>query len=270
LNSKDLSGTLPGEGRGGGSTLSRRKAQQIVREQVWAALRKVARPDSRFHWDFSLFIADFDGSEHCADRVRALEAYKTSELLFITPDNSLEVLRQRAIEDGKRFLMTTYGIARGFLQLEPTRVPAERTRHAATLDGIEHYASSVSLEDIRKGPKIGLLVTGSSAISTTGVRFGKGHGYFDLEWAILSELGATANDATMVAVGHDCQVVEGDLPTFDHDTIVDWIITPKASRKVEHGPRSRGRVEWDRLSPEMLRSIPSLGELKAVLQGSRT
>lgn len=31
-----------------------------VRERVWNELRKVAVPDSRFHFDFGEFIADFE------------------------------------------------------------------------------------------------------------------------------------------------------------------------------------------------------------------
>jgi hypothetical protein len=32
----------------------------LVREKVWTSLRSVARPDSRFHWDFASFIQVVD------------------------------------------------------------------------------------------------------------------------------------------------------------------------------------------------------------------
>ena len=35
-----------------------------------------------------------------------------------------------------------------------------------------------------------MMVTGASAITPSGIRFGKGHGYFDLEWAMLSSKGS--------------------------------------------------------------------------------
>ena len=164
--------------------------QQDLRELVWARFREVARPDSRFHWDFSSFIADFAGSEDCVDRVRALPAWSRSPLLFITPDNSTELIRRAAMADGKPFLMTTYGIRRGFLALDPGDVPAAERSYAATLDGMDRYARPVDLGEISRGERIGLLITGGSAVNRSGHRMGKGHGYFDLEWALLSEIGA--------------------------------------------------------------------------------
>jgi len=84
------------------------------RERIWAELAKVARPDSRFHWDFSSFICDFEGSEKCADRVLELDALKSrgDRQVFITPDNCLEDLRYKLIKAGIPFVMTTYGIIR--------------------------------------------------------------------------------------------------------------------------------------------------------------
>jgi 5-formyltetrahydrofolate cyclo-ligase len=164
--------------------------QRRMREKVWADFRAVARPDSRFHWDFSSFIADFEGSERCVDLVRALPAWSRSPLLFITPDNSTELIRRAAMADGKPFVMTTYGIRRGFLLLDPADVPEAERSYAATLDGMDRYARPVSLEELGRGDRIGLLITGGSAVSLNGQRMGKGHGYFDLEWALLSEAGA--------------------------------------------------------------------------------
>lgn len=244
---------------------ARLAAQQGIREEIWAALRRVARPDSRFHWDFSSFIPDFVGSEQCAQAIRQLPEYSEAGLLFITPDNCLETFRELVVADSKPYVMTTYGIARGFMYVDPDRVSTEDRRHSSTLDGVERYARSISLAELRSGDPVQLLVTGSSAISTNGLRFGKGHGYFDLEWAILSELGLVGPRTRIIAVGHDCQVVEAVLPAFTHDTVVDLIVTPTRTIAVKHAQRPVGRIEWDRLSPSMLDAIPSLGELRDLL-----
>jgi 5-formyltetrahydrofolate cyclo-ligase len=241
---------------------ARKAAQAAARERVWAALRKVARPDSRFHWDFSMFIADFEGSERCVSSIRRLTAYREAGLLFITPDNCLERFREAVVADGKSYVMTTYGIARGFLFVDPALIPTTERRYAATLDGVEVYSRPISLSELRAGEPIQLMVTGSSVISTNGVRFGKGHGYFDLEWAILSELGVVDGESKMIAVAHDCQVVEQELPAFEHDTILDLIVTPTRTLHVSHRPRPPGRIDWARVSPAMLTAIPSLGELR--------
>jgi len=244
---------------------------QLFRERVWEQLRKVAWPDSRNHWDFSSFIPDFEGSDLCADRVRALPAYQQSSLLFITPDNSTEALRWRAIEDGKRFLMSTCGIVRGIVLLDPHLVPAEDRRYAATLDGIERFAQPVSLDDIRRGPQIGLLVTGGSAVNLQGVRFGKGHGYFDIEWALLSEIGAVSVESEVVDVVHDCQIVDEILEPEDHDVIVDWIITPTMTHRVPGVERPLGRVRWELLEGSPKLKSPVFAELRNLsLNGIRT
>lgn len=44
-----------------------------------------------------------------------------------------------------------------------------------------------------------------------GMRFGKGHGYFDLEFAMLSEIGLVDASSEVVDVVHDCQYVDAVL-----------------------------------------------------------
>lgn len=242
-------------------TISADAKAQEARSAIWDELARVARPDSRFHYDFSSFIADFEGSEICADRVRRLDAYEASPLIFITPDNSTEALRKAAMVDGKPFLMTTYGIGRGFLHLDPSDVPAAERSCAATLDGMDRYAKPVSLAEIRRLPKVGMLATGGSAVNQRGIRFGKGHGYFDLEWAILSEIGSVSAQAEIVDVVHDCQVVDDELEAQDHDVAVDWIVTPTTTRRVTGHGRRPGKVRWDLLADSPLRHVPPIVEL---------
>jgi 5-formyltetrahydrofolate cyclo-ligase len=239
--------------------------QRLMREKVWAGFRAVARPDSRFHWDFSSFIADFEGSERCVDLVRGLPAWSRSPLLFITPDNSTELIRRAAMADGKPFVMTTYGIRRGFLRLDPADVPETERSYAATLDGMDRYARPVSLEELGQGDRIGLLVTGGSAVSLNGHRMGKGHGYFDLEWALLSEAGAVGETSEIVDVVHDCLVVDTTVAAGIHDVPVDWIITPTRTIRADSPGRSPGRVYWDLLRGTELESVPPVTELAARL-----
>jgi 5-formyltetrahydrofolate cyclo-ligase len=82
-------------------------SKEDIRQRVWTRLRSVARPDSRFHWNFAEFIADSEGSEVGAEHLQDLPAWQNSQLMFITPDNNLEVVRRKAMEDGKRFVMST-------------------------------------------------------------------------------------------------------------------------------------------------------------------
>lgn len=233
------------------------------REQIWTELAKVARPDSRFHWDFHSFIADFEGSERCAQRIADLPCYKAPGMVFVTPDNSTEAFRLRLLRDGRPFLMTTYGIGRGFLRLDPSAIPPEDLRYAATLDGADRYGTPATLADIARGLRLGLLVTGGSAVSRNGVRFGKGHGFFDLEWALLSEIAVVDGATEIVDVVHDCQVVDEDLEPHSHDATVDWIVTPTATMRTSARPRPPGRVHWDLLIASPLGDLPPVRELRA-------
>ena len=236
--------------------------RQNQRKQMWSQLMAVSRPDSRFHWDFSSFIPDFVGSEDCAQQLLDLPGFRDGGELFITPDNSTEATRVLAIQIGRPFTMTTYGIGRGFLRLDPRMVPLGEARYAATLDGMDRYAEPVSLAKMAAGPRFSMLVTGGSAVSRNGVRFGKGHGYFDLEWALLSEIGTTDEDTQIADIVHDCQVVDQDLVGADHDVPVDWIVTPTRTLHIQDTGRQAGRVRWELLDHSPLASIPPVRELR--------
>jgi 5-formyltetrahydrofolate cyclo-ligase len=235
--------------------------QRYVREKVWTSLREVARPDSRFHWDFASFICDFEGSDICSERLSHLESWTNSELIFITPDNSTEAVRRAAIVERKPFLMTTYGIRRGFLALDPRDVPPNDVAYAATLDGMDHYGRPVDLDEVADLGHIGLLVTGGSAVSLDGLRIGKGHGYFDLEWALLSEVDSTDASTEVVDIVHDCQVVDIEVAAAEHDVRVDWIITPTRTIRVAAPARLPGRVRWELIGGTEFELIPPVLDL---------
>lgn len=238
------------------------------REQIWSELRKVARPDSRFHWDFSSFITDFEGSDRCADRVMDHETVRNlgARRVFITPDNCLEDLRLRLLRAGIPFVMTTYGIVRGFLAINPAEVPAEDHRYAATLDGFDRYARPIGLRELAAGAKFGVCVTGGSAVSRNGVRFGKGHGYFDFEFALLSDLDLTDDSTHIIDVVHDCQYVDERLDAKPHDVPVGTIITPTRTLAVDAPPRAAAHVRWDLLPGTEFDRLDVVRELRQ-LQG---
>lgn len=237
------------------------------RERIWADLRRVGRPDSRFHWDLSSFIADFEGSDACADRTLALEAWQPlgDKRIFITPDNSTEELRKRLIADDVPFVMTTYGIGRGFVELDSSTVPKGEESYGATLDGMDRYAAPISLEELRRGHPFGLLVTGGTAVSRNGVRFGKGHGYFDFEYALLSELDLVDTDTVVVDIVHDCQFVDEHLGGEPHDVVVDYVIMPSRTIAISHPGRKPGRVLWGLIPGTEFEALEVTAELRRLL-----
>ncbi len=119
-------------------------------------------------------IPDFEGSETATDHIVSMPAYKTCKYAFITPDNCLVDLRRRMIEAGIPSSCRPMAIYRGFLYIEPGMVPKGAELYAAWLDGMEHFARPISLAEIARRGRFDLMVTGASAVSMDGVRFGKG------------------------------------------------------------------------------------------------
>lgn len=250
-----------------------------VREQVWAELRKVAYPDSRFHWNFAEFIADFKGSENAAELILNSDFFNNNNfslninsnndniknLVFITPDNCLEYLRYQLLLKGIPYLITTYGIRRGFYIVDPSKIPENQLWYAATLDGMEKLAKHYTLNDlIINNIKISLMITGTGAINDQGIRFGKGHGFFDLEWAILLSINVIDLLKTKcVAVVHDVQLLTGiKLNPEIFDTVCDFIVTNSKIISVESAKKPDCGVIWNLLAPGMLEDIEPLAELK--------
>lgn len=237
---------------------------KIIRQQIWTKLKDVAKPDTRFHLNFAEVIPDFEGSDRANDRILQMPEYKKAEFLFITPDNCLVDLRRSLIEQERTFIMSTYGIYRGFLLIEPGMVPKGAELYAAWLDGMEHFARPITLEEIAKRGRIDFLVTGASAVSIDGVRFGKGHGFFDLEWGMFTDLGLVGENTPVVAAVHDCQVVHETLHPSATDILVDYIATPDGLYTVERRAKRPHGVIWDLLEPKQIEQTPPLQELQHI------
>jgi 5-formyltetrahydrofolate cyclo-ligase len=237
-------------------------ASFVAREQVWDGLCAVARPDARFHLRFADFIPDFEGSSDAIDRLLALPAFSAARHVFVTPDNSLVELRRRLLVAGVSLVVSSYNMARGFYVLRPGAVPAGHELYAAWLDGVEHFGQPLSLADLAALGTFDGVVTGASAVAASGVRFGRGHGFFDLEWRIFSDMGLVSDRTPVATVVHDVQVLDKRLYPGPDDVLVDWICTPSRTLAVTRdAPRPRG-VRWDQIAPEQCESNPALQELR--------
>lgn len=236
---------------------------KYMRVQTWEALRKVARPDSRFSWDFAEFITDYEGSEQGAERIAAMDLYQKAKVIFITPDNNLEKLREIAFRDKKTVVMTNYGITRGFFLIAPGMVPEGKEEVASLLDGVARYWKHQTLAQLKESVgHIDLMVTGASTVTPGGIRFGKGHGYFDLEWAMTYTAGLVDVHTPVIGAGHDCQVVDAEVEVQPHDTAIDYIVTPtRVIPTRSEYPKPTCGILWSALEPQMRGQIPPIQEL---------
>ena len=162
--------------------------------------------------------------------------------------------------------MPTYGIRRGFLKLDSQTVPAGDEQFAATLDGMTRFGTTVPLERLETThSSLDIMVTGASFVTPSGLRMGKGHGFFDQKWAMLREVGLATSETTLVAAVHDVQVLEeeavGEALVEPHDTIVDYIVTPTRTIRTD-ADRSRPEgIHWDLLTMAEVETIPPLKTL---------
>jgi 5-formyltetrahydrofolate cyclo-ligase len=111
---------------------------------------------------------------------------------------------------------------------------------------------------------IDIVITGCVAVGRDGARLGKGGGYSDLEFALLSQAAVIGPETLVVTTAHPVQVREpGDVPTAPHDLWVDVIVTPdEVIRCDRDGGRPGGRMRWDQLSDAQLAAIPVLRDLR--------
>jgi 5-formyltetrahydrofolate cyclo-ligase len=245
-----------------------------IRERVSAALLAqplqnqppIALPDVIFDHDLDHFITDFQGSDRATDLLTALPEWQAARRVFITPDNSTQLLRAAAICQQKEIIMTTYGIRRGSVLVRRDLVPEGQEEYASTLVGMEKFGLPLrSISDLEKAGPLDLMVTGALAISRLhGGRAGKGAGWFDAEWGIWKSLGLIHPDMPVIGIVHDIQVVPEAFALDPWDCHMTIIVTHTQVIRIPKFQQPDG-VLWDQIVTqhqfEWLAAIPYMQEL---------
>lgn len=152
-------------------------------------------------------------------------------------------MRQLALERGITVITPMPRLKGAFRVLDPARIPRRHYAEAATLKRGGKWGADVTLAQL---PKVDLVVMGSVAVTRDGRRLGKGHGYADLEYALLRELGNLA--VPLATTVHELQVVDA-FPVEAHDTPLTLIATP--GEVIEVKRRRRARSTTCRCSPSL-------------------
>lgn len=248
----------------------------LIREQVTAALLNgvsgeagpIALPDPVFHYELDHFITDFRDSAAATARLVELPEWQRAQRVFITPDNSTQLLRELAIRQDKEMIMTTFGIRRGSVRVTRDGVPAGQEEFAATLTGMEKFGRRLAtIADLKAAGPLDLMVTGALAVSRAhGGRAGKGAGWFDAEWGIWGSLDLITPETPVIGIVHDLQVVPQAFSLDPWDCHMTVIVTPSETIRVPRFTQPHG-VLWDCIvSPAQMRwlaAIPYMRELYA-------
>jgi 5-formyltetrahydrofolate cyclo-ligase len=228
-----------------------------LRNNVWRVMEE--RGIARFPRPVFGRIPNFVGAEDAAMRLVNDDLFKRARVVKVNPDSPQRPVREAVLRYGKVLIMPTPRISKGFLLLNPKRIPSSSYSVASTISGAFRYGEYVEPEEI---PEVDLVVTGSTVVSIYGERLGKGEGYSELEYGILIEYGKLSPEVPIVTTVHDVQVINQHIPLEPWDFTVDYIYTPTKVLKSQ-GVRVRPKgILWDYLSEEKLREIPLLQKLK--------
>lgn len=231
------------------------------RAGVWDRLRRVARPDSRLHYDFAHMHPDFEGSDLAARRLLDEGLATPPRLAFVVPDGAAQAARESLLARGCRLVVSTFCMRRGFRLLDPAAIDPRDFAFAATLDGVERFGRDIAIAGIADLGQMDLVLTGAAAVSANGARFGRSYQYFDIEWGLLAELGVARERTPVAVIVHDVQVTPDRVAPMPREAVPDLIATPSRLIRVEGRPRRPTAVHWAGIDPEDLEQMPALVDL---------
>lgn len=231
--------------------------KQSLRERVWDHLEDSGA--ARFPFPPHGRIPNFEGADAAADRLAECPEWADAATLKANPDAPQLPARRRALAAGKTVYMAVPRLRdeRCFYRLDPAELADPDA--AATVSGVADHAPQVGPDAV---DRLDLVLVGSVAVSPDGARVGKGEGYSDLEFAVLTDLGLVDDGTTVATTVHESQVREGVDPD-DHDVPIDVVVTPERVVRTETPYERPDGVDWTALSDERIVEIPVLGRLRS-------
>ena len=229
--------------------------KDAVRAAVWDELEETGI--ARFPYPPHGRIPNFDGADRAADRLASLDVWRAADTVKANPDAPQLPVRRAALRAGKTVYMAVPRLraADCFIRLDPAEL--DDPDRAATIGGSADHGVQVGPDAV---DPIDLIVVGSVAVTRSGLRIGKGEGYSDLEYAILSEYGLV-DDVPVVTTVHDLQIRDLDGDPDPHDVPLDRILTPTEEIGPPRGEPPSG-IDWSLIDDEQLAEMPVLARLR--------
>ena len=229
------------------------KTKDTLREAIWSLLQK--QKVARFPGAVGR-IPNFIGAEACARHVAEAAWWQTSKVLKINPDSPQRPIRQRALAEGKILYMPVPRLraAEPFIELDPKKLSCS-PHEASSIKGAAQYGRPVSLDEVKR---IDLIICGSVAVNRKGARVGKGGGYSDLEFALLTEEKKIGPHTPIVTSVHPLQIVDDEIPMTEHDIPLTAIVTPAEIIDIQPRFKRPKGIYWELLPDEKIQAIPVL------------
>ena len=228
-----------------------------IRQQIWRLMEE--KGVVRFPGAVGR-IPNFVGAELAARLLRQSPIWHKAKVIKSNPDSPQRAVRNLALKEGKIVYMAVPRLRspRCFIELDPEKIKVSPSL-ASSIKGAFRYGKPVLPEQLKE---IELMVCGSVAVNAQGARVGKGGGYSDLEYALLTEAGKITPHTPIVTTVHPLQVVGFSMDMKVHDIPVDYIVTPEELIPTHTPfPRPPG-VCWNLLDHKWMESVPILKILK--------
>jgi len=206
-------------------------------------------------------IPNFEGAEDAARRLTEQSVFQSAKVVKVNPDAPQRKVRMAVLSSGKILIMPTPRLRKGFIILDPRKIPERFLAKASTIRGAFKYGRLCSLKDL---PKVDLVVAGSVAVSRDGVRIGKGGGYSELEYGMLQELDLVREDTPVLTTVHDIQIVD-KVPREAQDLVVDAIITPTRTIRIKRRSSRPKGIIWELITENKLNEMSVLLELRRLI-----
>ena len=230
------------------------RSKEQVRRDVWRSMDREGV--SRFPGAEGR-IPNFAGAKAAAERLGRHPAWISAQTIKANPDSPQTHARRMALDQGKTLVMAVPRMRdqHPFRLLDPRRLGKNALREAATIKGALRHGKVIDLDQV---PELDLVLTGSVAVNLKGARMGKGGGFADLEYGLLSEAGRIDRRTLVATTVHPIQILRENLLMTGHDIPVNLIATPRAVIEVDGAYRRPAGILWDHLQPPQIHEIPVL------------
>ena len=156
----------------------------VIRKRIWDLMeaQDIARQPRPVHHR----IPNFDGADRAAKRLASLPEFVDAKCVKVNPDTPQRPVRELVLAQGKLLLTPQPRLRTGFFSTlsEATIPPGVKISECTNSKGVAKHGTPVDLD---AKYTVDLVVVGSTAVCPeTGARVGKGEGFAELEWGILS------------------------------------------------------------------------------------
>ena len=221
------------------------------RREIWEALQR--ERVARFPFPPQDRIPNFEGALEAARELVKTPEFQGAQVVKANPDAPQLPLRSEVLRAGKRLVMPVPRLQdpRCFRLLRPG------TATPPTIEAALSRGEALFPEEV---PFVDLVVAGSVGVGPRGERLGKGGGFSDLEWGLLTTVKRVGIATRVATTIHPLQRREVNLPMLPHDVPLDLAATPRGvERFPTFLPRPSGILP-EELTPATLSGIPWLKE----------